>query len=135
MRILETNSSGKIKVYPMGHEKIVLRFFTKSMADVASENEFLRKISELGRVLNGQLIVPVVKCCNALGYSPMEVLKRCKLLYYDHTVTCEVQEEIIPFEYSLNEEDEDEFLLKVFAEMETYKACSLEKLNYLYLSM
>ena len=76
--------------------------------------------------------------------SPMELFRRCKELYAQFMVTCEMQEEIISFQFDDGDDlgdDNDEgefqenFLLRVYMQLELYKTSSLNKLNYMYLSM
>jgi hypothetical protein len=66
----------------------------------------VKKIVVLSKVKNGEVIVPVVKVSNILKINPLEVIRKCRNLYNNYSVTCELKDEIIPFEYQ-EIEDED----------------------------
>ena len=131
MRYFEQHQREQIQVYPMCPEKVVLKFFKYSEEQVSQESEFLRSLVGVGKRSNGALVVGVVRASNELQVQPLEVIRSCKNLFGQYMVTCELQEEIIPFR--LSEVDEDVLLKNIFSEIEQYKVHSIQKLNYMYL--
>ena len=67
MQILERCSNDCIKVYPICHEKIVLKFFKALTEEEKEKSSFLNEISKIGRMISGSLRVNVIKASNILS--------------------------------------------------------------------
>ncbi|CAD8081118.1 unnamed protein product [Paramecium primaurelia] len=131
MQILERCSDDSIKVYPICHEKIILKFFKALTDEQKEKSTFLNELTKIGRMISGSLHVNVIKASNALSMQPLEVIRQARNLFTELSIATETQEEILPFQIM---KDVDVNILEKANEiLQLHKQVALDKLNLMYI--
>lgn len=119
MLTIEGCSKNVLKVYPICHERMILKFFSIHSVDARQKSTFLDSLFSVGKMVNGSLHLNIIKCANSLKMHPQEIIRQARGLFKRFQIKVELQEEIFPF--ILKENIEQDVVDEVFFQMKSVK--------------
>jgi len=75
MLTIEGCSKNILKVYPICHERMVLKFFSIHSIDARKKSGFLESLFSVGKMVKGSLHVNIIKTANKLRIHPQEIIR------------------------------------------------------------